>query len=69
MEQKYTDAMDDPQLRQMLTTHIHCGEVMEVIAVQPPERERRGGTADGGVLTYHCACGFNFDQEPPERQA
>lgn len=66
MKQQPTDAMEDPQLRQMMTTHIHCGEVMELVAVQPPESAQRGGTADGGVLTYHCACGFNFDQEAPD---
>lgn len=50
---------DDPQLREMLTSHIHCGQPMQPVTVDmAPLEESRGG----GLLTYRCACGFCFDQ-------
>ncbi|WP_258803163.1 hypothetical protein [Pseudarthrobacter sp. NS4] len=54
---------EDPQLRRMLATHIHCGEVMQLVAAgQPVSTEGQQGMNDGGVLTYRCACGFSFDK-------
>ena len=67
---------EDPQLRQMLATHVHCGEVMRLVAAEPPAAEPPAagqstaghsparppsGRNDGGLLTYRCACGFSFD--------
>ena len=50
---------DDPQLRRMLTTHIHCGQEMQFVIADPaPPKER----VDEGLLTYRCFCGFSFDQ-------
>ncbi|WP_146031890.1 hypothetical protein [Arthrobacter sp. AFG7.2] len=53
---------EDPELRRMLATHMHCGEPMQLvngaIALLPGGKEE---TYDGGVLTYRCACGFSFD--------
>lgn len=56
---------DDPELRRMLASHIHCGEPMQLVSVDPalPDEgfvERNGGA----LLTYRCACGFSFDQRP-----
>lgn len=54
---------EDPLLRRMLATHIHCGEAMQLVAAVEtspaglPDRKN-----DGGLLTYRCACGFSFDQ-------
>jgi hypothetical protein len=52
---------EDPQLRRMLATHMHCGEEMQLVghaaAAGVPD-----GKDDGGLLTYRCACGFCFDQ-------
>lgn len=54
---------DDPQLRRMLTTHIHCGEHMQLVSVDPAQPAKGfAGTTDGGLVTYRCACGFSFDQ-------
>lgn len=63
MEATRARPTDDPQLRRMLTTHIHCGEHMKLERVDPT-RPNKGleGTNDGGLLTYRCACGFSFDQ-------
>lgn len=57
---------EDPQVRQMLATHVHCGEVMRLVAAEPAVEEssaarRPSGRNDGGLLTYRCACGFSFD--------
>lgn len=59
-----TGRPEDPQLRRMLSTHIHCGEKM-----QPANQEHRvaprpaTGKDTPGILTYRCACGFCFDEE------
>lgn len=54
---------EDPQLRRMLTSHIHCGQDMQLIIVHPVlPGERTTAMNDGGLLTYRCACGFSFDQ-------
>lgn len=53
---------EDPQLRRMLTTHIHCGEPMQPVPVDPGPPVGSPGRNDGGLLTYRCACGFRFDQ-------
>jgi hypothetical protein len=53
---------EDPQLRRMLTTHVHCGEPMRLVSagqVQPAGARQEN--YDGGLLTYRCACGFSFD--------
>jgi hypothetical protein len=53
----------DPQLRHMLTSHVHCGQEMQLIIVHPaPAGRRTIASNDGGLLTYRCACGFSFDQ-------
>jgi hypothetical protein len=51
---------EDPHLRRMLATHMHCGEEMQVVG--HPSAGVPDGTDDGGMLTYRCACGFCFDQ-------
>lgn len=54
--------VEDPQLRRMLVTHIHCGEEMQLVGAgqtYSPDVERKD---DAGLLTYRCACGFCFDQ-------
>ena len=50
---------EDPQLRRMLASHIHCGQPMQLVSVNPTPLEEGN---DGGLLTYRCACGFSFDQ-------
>lgn len=50
---------EDPQLRRMLASHIHCGQPMQPVTVDPAPPEERN---DGDLLTYRCACGFSFDQ-------
>jgi hypothetical protein len=56
-------AAEDPQLRRMLATHIHCGEAMQLVAADRTSSiELPDGKNDGGLLTYRCACGFSFDQ-------
>lgn len=53
---------EDPLLRRMLATHVHCGEPMRLVgAGQVPPVEAGEGNYDGGLLTYRCACGFSFD--------
>ena len=53
---------EDPQLRRMLATHIHCGEPMRLVSArQAPPAGARQENHDGGPLTYRCACGFSFD--------
>lgn len=57
---------EDPQVRRMLTSHIHCGEEMRLVIVNPalPCTETTARNECGSVLTYRCACGFSFDQGP-----
>ena len=56
-------ASEDPQLRRMLATHIHCGEAMQLVAADETSPVKlQDGKNDGGLLTYRCACGFVFDQ-------
>lgn len=50
---------EDPQLRRMLASHIHCGQPMQPVTVDPAPPDERN---DGDQLTYRCACGFRFDQ-------
>ena len=53
---------EDPELRRMLATHMHCGEPMQLVGGEPaPFTEGQEAGCDGGVLTYRCACGFSFD--------
>lgn len=59
----YGMSSEDPQLRRMLTLHIHCGQEMQLVSVDPaPPSEGSTGRNDGGPLAYRCACGFSFDQ-------
>lgn len=54
---------EDPQLHRMLASHIHCGQVMQLVTAGPAVPN--GGLAEkngGGLLTYRCSCGFSFDQ-------
>lgn len=55
---------EDPLLRRMLTTHIHCGEAMQLVAADgtSPVAGLPDGKIDGALLTYRCACGFSFDR-------
>lgn len=52
---------EDPQLRRMLATHVHCGEPMQLVGVGRVPSEGPAVRNDGGALTYRCACGFSFD--------
>lgn len=62
--------LEDPHLLEMMATHVHCGEVMQLVSAGQPEAAGfRDGKNDGGLLTYRCACGFSFDQELPGRRA
>lgn len=55
---------EDPQLRRMLATHVHCGEDMQVV---PPADAEPAGPEESrdraGRVTYRCACGFSFDEK------
>lgn len=53
-------AADDPQLRRMLATHVHCGEDMQPEARKDAAKDGTEGAA--GHVTYRCACGFSFDE-------
>lgn len=54
---------EDPQLRRMLVRHVHCGEPMQLVNVDPALLdEGPAGKNDGGLAVYRCACGFSFDQ-------
>lgn len=62
--------VEDPQLLQMMATHVHCGEVMQLVSADPAESGTFQDVETGGaLLTYRCACGFSFDQEAPARPA
>ena len=52
--------LEDPQLRRMLTSHIHCGQEMQLVSTDPalPGEPTKNGVS---LLTYRCACGFSFD--------
>ncbi|WPU08624.1 hypothetical protein [Pseudarthrobacter oxydans] len=52
---------EDPQLRRMLATHVHCGEPMQLVGGDTLQDEGLAVRNDGGLLTYRCACGFSFD--------
>jgi hypothetical protein len=57
-------AAEDPQLRRMLDTHIHCGQDMQLVS--PPDAATAGpeaGKNGDGPRTYRCACGFSFDEK------
>lgn len=54
---------EDPDVRRMLTSHIHCREEMQLIIAHPaPPGDRTMAKNDRSPLTYRCACGFSFDQ-------
>lgn len=61
--------LEDPQLLEMMATHVHCGEVMQLLSAEQAESAGFRDENDGGLLTYRCACGFSFDQEAPGRPA
>lgn len=47
----------------MLATHIHCGEAMTLVEVDPvPVIKGPVNNNDSRQLTYRCDCGFSFDQ-------
>lgn len=46
----------------MLTTHMHCGDVMQLVEADDTSDMLPEGQNDDGLLTYRCACGFRFDQ-------
>lgn len=50
---------EDPQLRLMLTSHVHCRQPMQLVTGDPSSAEDR---TDAGRLTFRCVCGFSFDQ-------
>lgn len=71
----YGISLDDPDLRRMLVTHIHCGEIMQPI---PAPEGSAGGTVDtlgprpnasDPSVTYRCACGFSCDGQPDQAAA
>jgi hypothetical protein len=54
---------EDPDLRRMLNSHVHCGEQMQLIIVHPaPPGDQTTAQNDRSLHTYRCACGFSFDQ-------
>lgn len=55
---------EDPQLRRMLISHIHCGQEMQLFSTyQALPDERTAARNENSLLTtYRCACGFSFDQ-------
>lgn len=54
---------EDPQVRRMLASHMHCGEPMQLVAADPvPSSDGSTELVDGGPATYRCACGFSFDR-------
>lgn len=54
--------LEDPQVRRMLASHMHCGQPMQLVPVSPaPRGEPAAVRRDDAVLTYKCACGFAFD--------
>ena len=53
---------EDPLLRRMLATHIHCGAAMELVADQTSPVGLPDWKNEDCILTYRCACGFSFDQ-------
>lgn len=58
---------EDPELRRMLTSHIHCGQKMQLVTMTPVlPGEQTEAKNDDGLLTYRCACGFSFDQRPDD---
>lgn len=59
MKNRDTSA-SDPDVRRMLVSHRHCGELMhEVPAVDESAPQ---ANPDGPVVTYQCECGFAFEQ-------
>ncbi|MFF1255024.1 hypothetical protein ACFVYC_21355 [Pseudarthrobacter sp. NPDC058329] len=58
-----TRPVDDPLLRRMLATHIHCGEPMQLVPADTSSAIGSQENQIGGVLlAYRCACGFTFDK-------
>ena len=54
---------EDPLLRRMLATHIHCGEPMELVTANTtPLNDAQGSRSDGALSAYRCSCGFTFDK-------
>lgn len=54
---------EDPQLHRMLASHIHCGQVMQLVTAGPVvPNEGVAEKKDIGLRTYRCLCGFSFDQ-------
>ena len=60
--------LEDPQLRRMLTSHIHCGQEMQLVSTDPALPGKPTAANNGAsLLTYRCTCGFSFDQRPDYR--
>lgn len=60
-----TGLLEDPQLRSMLASHIHCGQEMQLVnMLSALPGEQTAGKNEGRLLTYRCACGFKFDSTP-----
>lgn len=57
--------LEDPQLRRMLSSHVHCGQEMQLVTIPPAlPGEQTAAMNEDRVLTYRCACGFRFDSTP-----
>lgn len=52
----------DPQLGRMLTSHIHCGQEMQLVILDLNPDDVLPVTNGARLLTYRCPCGFSFDQ-------
>lgn len=58
---------EDPELRRMLTSHIHCGQEMQLVTMPPVLPSEQTATKnDDSLLTYRCACGFSFEKRPDD---
>ncbi|MGK3647153.1 hypothetical protein [Pseudarthrobacter enclensis] len=54
---------EDPQLRLMLATHIHCGEPMQALHPTTTDSVGPHHSPGPGILTYRCFCGFRFEEK------
>lgn len=62
---------EDPGVRRMLASHVHCAEPMQLIHVadQPLWADASETLTTAGMgpvqdtAMYQCACGFRLDEE------
>jgi hypothetical protein len=55
-------SVDDPAVRKMLVSHIHCGEPMPLVQSNGTPRDGSGTEeTEEGAVTYRCSCGFTCD--------